>query len=51
MLVVGSNTVGACVLLVIAIMGWVGMEVVGREHAVYIQEGLAIQRDMPEHFL
>ena len=33
MLVVGYNTVGACLLLVIAIMGWigVGMEVVGRE--------------------
>ena len=33
MLLVGGNTVGAWVLLVIAIMGWVGMEVVGREHA------------------
>ena len=46
MLVVGGNTVGAWVLLVVAIMGWVGMEVVDRE-----QEGLAIQWDMPEHFL
>ena len=34
MLVVGGNTVGAWVLLVIAVMGWVwvGMKVVGREH-------------------
>ena len=29
MLVVGGNTVGAWLLSVIAIMGWVGMEVVG----------------------
>ena len=33
------------------IMGWVWMEVVGREHAMHNQEGLAMQRDMPEHFL
>ena len=32
-LVVGGNTVGAWLLLVIAIMCWVGMEVVGRENA------------------
>ena len=51
MLVVGDNTVGAWVWLVIAIMGWVGMEVVGREHAGHSQEGLATQRDIPTHFL
>ena len=51
MLVVGGNTVGAWVLLVIAIMGLVGMEVVGKDHAGHSQEGLTTQRDMPEHFL
>ena len=50
MFILGSNTVGACVLLVIAIMGLVGMEVVGKDHAGYSHEGLATQRDMPEHF-
>ena len=50
-LVVGGNTVGAWVLLVIATMGWVGMEVVGREHAAHNQVGLATLLDMPEHFL
>ena len=45
MFVVGGNAVGVWVLPVIAIMGWVGMEVVGRE-----QEQLATQQDMPEHF-
>ena len=49
MLVVGGNTVGAWVLFVIDIMGWVGMEVVRREHAGHSQEGLATQRGMPEH--
>ena len=33
MLVVGGNTVGGWVLLVVAIVGWAGMKVVGREHA------------------
>ena len=51
MLVVDVNTVGALVLLVMAIMGWVGMEVVGGELAGRSQEGLATQRDMSEHFL
>ena len=51
MLVVGGNRVGEWVLLVIAIMGWVGMEVVGREHLGHIQEGLVTLRDMPEHNL
>ena len=51
MLVVGGNTVGSWVLLVIVIMGWVGMEVVGREHAGHILEGFATQPDIPEHFL
>ena len=39
--------------VVIAIMGWVevGMEVVGENNAVHGQEGLATQREMPEHFL
>ena len=49
MLVVGGNTVGVWALLVIAIMGWVGMEVVGREHVGHRQEGVATQRDAPEH--
>ena len=40
-LVVGDNTVGEWALLVIAIMGWVGIELVGREHAGHSQEGLA----------
>ena len=37
----GGNTVGAWVLLIIAILGWVGawMEVVGREHVGHNQEG------------
>ena len=48
---VSDNTFGAWVLLIIAIMGWVGMEVVEREHAGHSQEGLATQLDMPEHFL
>ena len=41
MVVVGGNTVGTWVLLVIAIMGWVvvGMEVIGREHAGQSHEG------------
>ena len=30
-------------------VSWVGMKVVGREHAGHSQEGLATQRDMPEH--
>ena len=46
-----GNAVGACVLLVIAIIGWVGMEVVGREHVGYTLDGLATQQDMPVHFL
>ena len=37
MLVVGGNTVGAWVLLVIAIKGWVGTEVVGRGHVGHSQ--------------
>ena len=49
--VVGGKAVGAWVLLVMCIMGWVGMGVVGREHAGHSQEGLATQRQMPEHFL
>ena len=40
-LVVGGNTVGAWVLLVIVMMGWVGMEVVGREHAGHSLEVLS----------
>ena len=28
-----------------------GLEVVGREHAGHSHEGLATQRNMPEHFL
>ena len=40
MFVVGGNTVGAWVLLVIAIMGWVGMEVVGREQEGHSLEGV-----------
>ena len=51
MLVVGGSTFVAWVLLVVAIMGWVGMEMVGRRHAGHSQEGLATQRDLPEHFL
>ena len=51
MLVVGGKTVGAWVLLVIAIMGWVGMKVVGREHVGHSQEALVKQWYMPEHFL
>ena len=50
-LVVGGNTDGAWVLLVVAIMGWVGMEVVGRENVGYRQDELATQWDVPEHFL
>ena len=42
MQVVGGNTVGAWVLLVIAIMVWVGMEEVGSEHAGHSQESLSI---------
>ena len=44
MLEAGSKTVGAWMLLVIAIFGWagVGMEVVhGGQHAGHSQEGLA----------
>ena len=48
---VGGNTVGAWVLFFIAIMGWIGMEVISREHTGHRQVGLATQRDMPEHFL
>ena len=51
MLMVGGNAVGAWVLLVIAIMDWVGMEVVGGELAGHSQVGLATQWDMSEHFL
>ena len=51
MSVVCGSTVGAWVLLVIAIMGWVGVEVVGREHVGHCKEGLAMPWDMPEHFL
>ena len=39
MLVVGDNIVVALVLSVIAIMGWVGMEVIGREHAGTARKG------------
>ena len=46
MLVVGGNAVGAWMLLVIAILGLVGMEVVGREHSGHRHEGLATQRDL-----
>ena len=38
------------VMLIIVIMGWVGMEVVVREHSVHSQEWLAALRDMPEYF-
>ena len=48
MLVVGGNAVETWVLLVIAIKGKLGMEIVGRVHAGRSQEGLATQRDMPE---
>ena len=44
MVVVGGKTVEVWVLLVIAIMGWVLMVVVGREHAGHRQEGLTTQR-------
>ena len=39
--VVGSDTVGAWVLFVMAILGWVGvwMEIVGGEHRGHSQEG------------
>ena len=40
-LVVGGSAVGTWVLLVKAIMGLVGMEVVDREHAGHSQEVLA----------
>ena len=50
LLVVVGNAVGAWVLLVIAIMGWVWMVVVGRAHAGHSQEGLATLRDLTEHF-
>ena len=43
MLAVGGNAVGAWVLLVIAIIGLVGMDAVGKEHAEHSQEGLATQ--------
>ena len=36
-----GNSVGAWMLLVIAIMDWVGVEVVGREHAGHSHEALA----------
>ena len=41
-LVVGGDTVGAWVLLVIAVVGWVGvgMEVVGVEHVWHCVAGL-----------
>ena len=47
------NTVGACVLSVMAIMGLVGVrtEVVGREHTGHCQKELATQLEMPEDFL
>ena len=51
MLVVGGSAVGAQVLLVIAIFGWVGMEVVHGEHVGHSQEVFATQRDMSEYFL
>ena len=51
MFVVGGYTFGAWVLLVIAILGLVGIEVVGREHEGHSQEWLATLRDIPEHFL
>ena len=51
MLMVGGSTVGAWVLLVMAIMGRVWMEVDGRGNVGHIQEGLTTQRDMPEYFL
>ena len=51
MLVLGGNTVGAWLLLVMAIMGWVGMEVDVREHVGRNQEGLATRWDIPVHFL
>ena len=47
----GDDTVGAWALLVIAIMGLVGMEVVGRWQAGRILEGLATWQDMSGHFL
>ena len=39
----GRNTVGAWVLLAIAIVGWLGvrMEVAGRQHVGQSKEGLA----------
>ena len=40
MLVVGGNTVGAWVLLVIAIMGLVAVGLVGRERMGHSQKGL-----------
>ena len=46
MLVVGGDTVE-----VIAIVGWVGMEVACREHTEHSQEDLATQWNMPDHFL
>ena len=47
----GVIAIYAWMLLVIATIGLVGMEIVGREHEGHSQEGLATQRDMPEHFL
>ena len=51
MLVVDGITDGVWVLLAMAIIGWVWMGVVDREHAGHSHEGLATQRNMPEHFL
>ena len=41
MLVESGNTVGAWALLLTAIMGWVGMEVDGREHEGHSHDGMA----------
>ena len=51
MLAAGGNAVGAWVLLDIAIMGWVGMEIIGRDHAGHSLEVLATQLAIPEYFL
>ena len=38
---VGGNAAGTWMLLVTAIVDWVNMEVVGKEHAGHSQKGLA----------
>ena len=45
-------TVGACVYLVKAMLGWVwaGMEVMVGRHAGQSQDGLVACQEMPEHF-